>query len=73
VKRKSTRVITETNESIEISKGSVEYEIITKINKMLEQIASSASWNNEFSEDQKQTIIGLISLIGGWQPCLAIG
>ena len=40
---------------------------------MLEQVASSTSWTKEFSNDSKQMIIGLISFIGGWQPCLATG
>ena len=66
LRRKSTKQILEDMEREELSAGSVQQEIITKVNGMLREVAECESWKNKFSTSQKQAALGLISVIGGW-------
>ena len=46
LRRKSTKQILEDMEREELSVGSVQQEIITKVNGMLREVAESESWKN---------------------------
>ena len=46
--------------------------LLAVLNQSLEQL-NSKKWSSEFTEVEKQHIIGLLAVIGGWQPSIRSG
>ena len=59
--------------SQDLVEDSLMKDFVVMTNDMLRRIAQSKKWNTEFTMQEKQTVLGLISVIGGWQPSLAAG
>ena len=47
-------------------------EVAGQLNQMLEELTAK-SWEADFDEVQKKYMIGLLTVIGGWQPSLRTG
>ena len=47
-------------------------EVASQLNQMLQELTAK-SWEADFDESQKKYMIGLLTVIGGWQPSLRTG
>ena len=59
----------------EVSRQSTERsrsQLLSALNRSLAELHEK-SWSSEFSQQEKQRVLGLLAVISGWQPCIRFG